>query len=285
MDIRTVTLTAADGYALTGTLYDAGSRDWLLIASAMGVKRRYYDAFARFIADRGMNVLTFDYRGIGDSRPRSLRGFEGSMLDWGKLDVAAAIDFIRREEPGSLAYLGHSAGGQIAGLAPNVDRVDRFVFTSSQSGYWRLWPGASKLGLGALWLAMPLISRVVGYFPSKLLGLGSEELPRNVATEWARFGRHREYLFAYADPAPYARITAPIHAFSFRDDRYAPRAAVEALLAKYSGARVTHKHIEQRGLGHFDLFRKGRADALWEEIAECLRRRQASGVGLPASLA
>lgn len=270
---RTVTFAAADGYELTGTVYDAGSRHWLLIASAMGVKRRYYDAFARFMAELEMNVLTFDYRGIGDSRPRSLRGFDGSMLDWGKLDVAAAIDFIKRQQPITLAYLGHSAGGQIAGLAPNVDRVDRFVFTSSQSGYWRLWPGVSKLGLGALWLAMPLISRVVGYFPSKLLGLGSEELPRNVATEWARFGRHREYLFAYADAAPYARITAPILAFSFRDDRYAPRAAVEALLAKYSSARITHKHIEQRGLGHFDLFRKGKADALWTEIAAWLTAR------------
>jgi predicted alpha/beta hydrolase len=268
MDVRTVEFRAVDDYKLTGTLYDAGSPDVLLIASAMGVKRRYYDAFARFIAERGLNVLTFDYRGIGDSRPRSLRGFEGSMLDWGRLDVAAAIDFLGT--PLSLSYLGHSAGGQIAGLAPNIDRIDRFVFTSSQSGYWRLWPGASKFGLLALWLTMPLISRIVGYFPSKLLGLGSEELPRNVASQWAKFGRHRDYLFGYADAAPYARITAPLLGFSFRDDSYAPRAAVEALLAKYSGARVTHKHVEQRGLGHFDLFRKGRADGLWEEIAAWL---------------
>jgi len=268
MNDRTVHFPADDGYELTGTLYDAGAQRTLLIASAMGVKRRYYDAFARFIAERGLNVLTFDYRGIGDSRPASLRGFEGSLLDWGRLDLAAAIDFIS----GPLSYLGHSVGGQIAGLAPNVHRVDRFVFTSSQSGYWRHWPGVSRFGLGALWLAMPAISRVVGYFPSKVLGLGSEELPRNVATEWAKFGRHREYLFGYADAAPYASIAAPMLAFSFHDDRYAPRRAVEALLAKYSSARVTHKHIEQPGLGHFDLFRRGRADGLWNEIAEWLTR-------------
>ncbi len=268
MDVRLVTFRAADDYELAGTLYDTRAPRTLLIASAMGVKRRYYDAFARFIAGRGLNVLTFDYRGIGDSRPASLRGFEGSMLDWGKLDVAAAIDFIE----GPLSYLGHSAGGQLAGLASNIDRAGRFVFTSSQSGYWRHWPGASKFGLGALWLVMPAISRAAGYFPSRLLALGSDDLPRNVASQWAQFGRHPDYILGYADPAPYARITAPILGFSFSDDRYAPRRAVEALLARYSGARVTHRHVEQRGLGHFDLFRKGKADALWEEIAEWLTR-------------
>ncbi len=266
IDARTVTFAAADGYELTGTLYDAGSPRSLLIASAMGVPRRYYDAFARFMVNRDTNVLTFDYRGIGDSRPRSLRGFKGSMLDWGTLDIAAAIDFLKTP----LTYLGHSVGGQIAGLAPNIGRVDRFVFTSSQSGYWRHWPGVSRFGLAAVWLAMPLIARAAGYFPSRVFGLGTEELPLNVASQWARFGRHRDYLFGSVDRSAYARITAPILAFSFSDDKYAPRAAVEALLAGYSGARITHRHIEQRGLDHFDLFRRGKADALWSEIAEWL---------------
>ncbi len=265
---------AADGFTLHGTLHDAQSDHVLLVASAMGVKRRYYDAFAQFLAQNGITTVTFDYRGIGDSRPASLRKFGGSMVDWGRLDIPAAIEWISRElRPKTLSYAGHSAGGQLAGLAPNVGRVSRFVFVSAQSGYWRHWPGVRSFGLGALWIAMPLISRVVGYFPSKPLGLGSEELPREVASQWARFGRHPEYLFGYVDPAPYARVTAPILAWSFSGDDYAPRPAVEALLRHYSAAPVTRRHVENDAVGHFDFFRRGKVEELWSETLEWLNTR------------
>jgi predicted alpha/beta hydrolase len=261
-------IRTADGVSLHATLYDAHGDRAMLIASAMGVKRRYYDAFAQHAAARGISVVTFDYRGIGESRPKSLRGFDASMLDWGRADIPAAIDWIRRElRPQSLAYLGHSAGGQLAGLAPNADAVDRFVFVSSQSGYWRHWPGLRAYGLGALWVMMPVLSHAFGYFPAKLVGLGSEDLPRGVAAQWARWGRHRDYLFRDVDPTLYARITAPVLAYSLRDDHYAPLRAVEALLARYSGARVEHRHLALRGLGHFDYFRRAHA-ALWNEITE-----------------
>lgn len=269
MDVRSIELRAADGRSLAATVYDAGAPDALLIASAMGVKRRYYDAFARFVAERGRNVVTLDYRGIGDSRPRSLRGYEATMHDWATLDIPAAIDWIARElRPGSFAYLGHSAGGQLAGLAPNIDRVDRFVFVAAQSGYWRHWPGVRAYGLGFLWVAMPVISRALGWFPGKML-MGSEDLPRGVASQWAQWGRHPEYLFGYHDPAPYARVTAPLLAYSLRDDHYAPRPAVDALVAKYRGAKVTRVHRED-DVGHFDAFRRGKGEKLWEEIAAWL---------------
>jgi predicted alpha/beta hydrolase len=270
MDVRSIELRAADGGALAATVYDAGASDALLIASAMGVKRRYYDAFARYVAERGRNVVTLDYRGIGDSRPRSLRGFDATMHDWGTLDIPAAIDWIARElRPRSFAYLGHSAGGQLAGLAPNIECVDRLVFVAAQSGYWRHWPGVRAYGLGFLWVAMPVVSRALGWFPGKLL-MGSEDLPRGVASQWAQWGRHPEYLFGYNDPAMYARVTAPLLAYSLRVDHYAPRAAVDALVVRYSNAQVTRVHRDD-GIGHFDAFRRGKGESLWEEIVAWLR--------------
>ena len=266
-----VEIKALDGFPLHATLYDANSDRAMVVASAMGVKRRYYDAFAQHLAKSGTSVVTFDYRGIGDSRPRSLRGFEGSMLDWGRYDIPGVIEWIVREvRPKSLAYTGHSCGGQLAGAAPNISAVDRFVFVCAQSGYWRHWPGIRAYGLGALWLAMPLVSRLIGYFPSRLFGLGSEDLPRNVASQWATWGRDPEYIFAGIDPAPYARIPAPILAYSFRDDHYAPRRAVDALLAKYSAAPVTRVHREERGFGHFDFFRKSKGAPLWDDVTRWL---------------
>ena len=41
----------------------------MLIVPAMGVDQRYYAAFASWLADQGYFVVTFDYRGMGRSRP------------------------------------------------------------------------------------------------------------------------------------------------------------------------------------------------------------------------
>ena len=266
MEIR-----AADGFPLHATLYDAQSDRALVIASAMGVKRRYYEPFAQFLAQNGITVLTFDYRGIGDSRPPSLRRFNGTLTEWGTLDIPAAIDWVTRElKPKSLAYAGHSAGGQLAGLAHNIDRVEQLILVCAQSGYWRHWPGVRKWGLGALWVTMPLISRTVGYFPSRVLGLGSEELPREVASEWAKWGRHPHYLFGYHDAVPYSRITAPILAWSFAADTYAPKAAVDYLLRRFGSSQLMHLHVDSGNLGHFDFFRPAKGAALWNDTLEWL---------------
>ena len=244
----------------------------VLINSAMGVRRRYYDAFAHFLAANGFNVVTFDYRGVGDSRNGSLRTDDASLRDWGLLDIPAAIDWIHRElRPRTLSVVGHSAGGQLVGLAPNAKTLERAVLVASQSGSWRLWPGLRKYGLAALWYTMPLIARAAGYFPSKLLGLGSEDLPRNVATQWAVWGQHRDYLFAFNDTRGYGELRLPILAVSFADDSYAPRLAVEALLERYPAATIDHRHVGPRGIKHFGFFRRGVCEELWADTVTFLR--------------
>ncbi|HEX8171875.1 MAG TPA: alpha/beta fold hydrolase [Thermoanaerobaculia bacterium] len=262
MDIE---FRAADGTPLAGTLYESPGSDVVLIASALGVKRRYYHAFATHLAAHGRSVITFDYRGIGGSRPQSLRGFAADMSDWGRLDLAAAIAWATRVlRPSSLALVGHSAGGQLAGLAPNATSLSRIILVAAQSGYWGHWSGVRKWGLGALWLAMPAISRAIGFFPARLAGLGSEDLPRGVASRWAYWGRHRDYLFREHDPEQYARLRVPLMAWSFEGDHYAPRAAVDALVARYSGAIVTRRHLDR--LGHFEVFRRGEGEPVWDEM-------------------
>src|SRR3954467_1593181 len=67
-------IRALDGFELVATLYRPGRREdretAVLINSATAVKRGYYDPFARYLAGEGLTVLTYDYRGIGGSRPR-----------------------------------------------------------------------------------------------------------------------------------------------------------------------------------------------------------------------
>ena len=95
--IDDITFPAADGYLLGATLYlpRGAKRHAVLINSAAAVPRELYRGFASYLARRGCAVLTYDYRGTGDSRqksltdygqPRSLVGFTASMSDWAALD-------------------------------------------------------------------------------------------------------------------------------------------------------------------------------------------------------
>ncbi|HKO59082.1 MAG TPA: alpha/beta fold hydrolase [Thermoanaerobaculia bacterium] len=263
----TLKITAADGYPLAATFYEGGD-DAMVINSAMGVARRYYDAFARFMNEGGFSVLTFDYRGIGESRPPSLRGFPATLRDWGALDMTAAIGFMQQRKPRSITVVGHSAGGQLVPFAHNAKVIDRMVLVAAQSGYWRNWPGVRKYGLGALWMVMPTVARAAGYFPSRLFRLGPENLPREVASQWARWGRKPSYFF---DEVAFD-IAPPILAWSFEDDHYAPRPTVDALLAKYPTAPITRRHEPATGIKHFGFFRKQKGEALWRETLEWLER-------------
>jgi len=96
--------------------------------------------------------------------------------------------------------------------------------------------------------------------------------------EWSAWCRSPHYNAGPpggARRASFARVTAPIHAYSFSDDWYAPRRAVDALLASYPSARSEHRHVAPSDLGlprlgHFGFFREGPTKALWAETADWL---------------
>src|SRR5262249_1244946 len=113
------TFTTTDNFTLHGTLFEPASSNqrFVLISSAMPVKRGFYAKYAAYLASKGFTVLTYDYRGIGDSRPASLRGFQAHLWQWGALDFAAAVRWVRAQYPNhKLLAVGHSMGGQVLGL-------------------------------------------------------------------------------------------------------------------------------------------------------------------------
>ena len=69
--IDDITIPAVDGYLLGATLFlpRCAKRHAVLINSATAVPRKIYRHFAAYLAHRGCAVLTYDYRGIGGSRP------------------------------------------------------------------------------------------------------------------------------------------------------------------------------------------------------------------------
>ncbi len=280
-----LTIAARDGYPLAATLFRPPVRasQVVLLTGAMGVPRTFYDHFARYLAANACAVLTFDYRGIGGSRPDSLRGFDASLRDWGERDIAGAIDWLCTEcGETSLSVVSHSVGGQILGLAENVGRVQRLVAVAVQSGYWRHWDFPRRLQIAWLWyVGIPVVTPLLGFFPSRLVGLG-RSLPRDVAREWARWGRDPDYLhgrFAPATVRHFSEFTGRILAYCFSDDPIAPRRAVEAYLPRYGNARLEVRHVWPSDLGvdeigHFGYFKDRFHDSLWCDSLAWLKERR-----------
>ena len=68
------TLQAADGCKLKGFFCRHSedrrdSRPVVIINPATSVRCRYYSRFAVFLFQHGFDVIAYDYRGIGESRP------------------------------------------------------------------------------------------------------------------------------------------------------------------------------------------------------------------------
>ncbi len=240
---------ATDGHQIRGMLYFAKPKsDFLIINSATAVPQRFYHRFASYLQSQGVTVLTYDYRGIGESAPSNLRGYQAHVSDWGLKDIQAAVDYIESSHaPARIFLVGHSAGGQQAGLITRPERVAAMVTVSAQSGYWRLQGGWQKLYVWfSSYLMIPVLTRAIGYFPWGKLG--AQDLPYHVALEWASWCRKPNYLLD--------------------DDNWGTKAAVKAMMSAYQDVSFRHlipDEYEMEKLGHMGFFRKG-SEALWEEV-------------------
>ena len=281
LSARDFTVPAVDGFALSSRLFEPEGRahGTVLINPATGVRKGYYRPFAEYLTERGWRVATFDNRGVGGSRPKSLRGFAARMQDWAQLDSEGVLRWIGHAFPQeTVALVGHSFGGQALGLVPAARELRAAILVATQSGYWKHWSWLYRPRVLTLWYVLiPLVTSLLGYFPARRLGLG-ENLPAGVARQWARWGRHPDYLMRDDNPewrAGYEDLTLPILGLGLSDDSYAPRRAMAAILALYSNAAVEHRHIvpTERGLGrvgHFGFFRGRFRDTLWAEAADWL---------------
>jgi predicted alpha/beta hydrolase len=275
-------LTAADGYQLIGLRHDppGPTRARLIVAGATGVPQRYYGRFAQFAASRGYCTLTFDYRGLGLSAPRSLRGFRMDYFDWGRLDLAVAVDTMAGA--GSpLFVIGHSYGGHAFGVLPNHQRVDGFYTFGTGAGWHGWMPPLEQFRVLAMWHILgPLLTRWKGYLNWSLLGMG-EDLPLDFYRQWKHYCRFPRYFFD--DPAMtgvasgYASVRAPLMAANATDDRWSPPRSRDAFIAGYRNAAcetldLVPRRVGLAEIGHMGYFRSD-ASRLWESALDWLEAR------------
>ena len=282
---RAVSIPARDGYLLAGTLFRQreGAPRVVVINPAVAVPGRFYRHFAAGLAESGSTALTWDYRGIGASKPQRLRGFTASARDWVLHDMAGVVDWVSvKLNPDRLFLVGHSLGGQVAGLLDNSSSIHGMATMSAQSGHWRFQGAEQKLVvLLHTHLTLPVLSRVFGYMPWGLLGSG-EDLPKNAALEWARWCRHPSYLLG-DETLPlerYREFKAPVLAYSFGDDKWGTPRSVDAMMQSYPN--VERRHVEPAdaglsGIGHVGFF-KPAASHLWNDTIEWFNKISQSGV-------
>lgn len=272
ISIEDHTAACLDAIPIALTLYKAkrsGSSPLVIIFSATAVRRSYYRKFSEFICKSGFDVITFDYRGIGDSAYHNSVKNKFSMQDWGEKDSAAIIEWANKNvEPSHMYAVTHSAGGCMMGLAPNNNKIRGAFFVASQSGHWKYWTGFAKIKMFCIWnFLVPGLSRIFGYFPASKVGLG-EDMSASLALEWARWGRANDYALKYAGRHNIDRYAGRILSVSIFDDAFATKEAVDEAATWFPSARVKRQHVTKAEVantpvGHFGYFSSRFTKSLW----------------------
>lgn len=270
---------AADGFILGGFTWRHANQDptrpVVIINAATSVRCRHYSRFADYLFANGCDVITYDYRGIGESRPASLKGLEASWSDWGALDFEAMLQRAQREfaeQP--INVVGHSFGGCAAGLGTSGHVIRRLVTVGAQFAYWRDYAPAHRWRMFGKWhVVMPLMTMLYGYFPGKRLGW-LEDTPAGVVRDWsmptARYEKRPSgrVIHTKNSQLPFANVTAKTLAISLSDDPYGTIPAIERLLDYFTGStnthlRITPADIGEEKVGHFAFFRSAYQATLW----------------------
>ncbi|HEY2337497.1 MAG TPA: alpha/beta hydrolase [Burkholderiales bacterium] len=282
---RELRLFAADGYPLGAVFYPAlrprSPRRVAVIHGGAGIPAQRYRRFARFLAEWGIPVLTYDYRGIGLSRPRHLRGFIARIEDWAEFDSTAAIGWLRERFPrDEILGISHSIGCLMLGGAPNAAEHAQVILVGAHTGYFGDYRPLYRLPMAVAWHGlMPALTRFFGYFPADRLGLG-EDLPAGMALQWA--GRRAPELRpSGAQPAQErmrhvldrcALLQCPVLAISVSDDAFATVAGTRRLLSYFPRLRspqhlvFTPADARVRHIGHFGFFRRAAGTTLWPRL-------------------
>jgi len=284
LPIRFVT---EDGFALTGTWFvptDSSAKisTAVVVTGGAGIPGVYYSRFAQYMAERGAAVLTYDYRGIGASREGSIRELRAGMDHWAGLDFAAALALARTRYPDiSLSVVAHSVGTVFVGAAPDSAHISKIVFFGAHTGYWRDYAAKWRWALFLVWhVFMPVVTKLFGYFPGRMLRLGGD-LPRQAALDWAA-RRQPQIVKNPEDQLRFGKLLsrcaatrANVLVLSISDDAFAPPAAAARVLSLYPNVVSVHETVTPeslgfRRLGHLGFLRKASGEFFWRRTSNWL---------------
>ncbi|MDE2594370.1 MAG: alpha/beta fold hydrolase [Burkholderiales bacterium] len=278
--MQSLTIQTSDGLSLVATRFEPGPRDGrpgrpaaraVILAPALGVPQTFYQRYAQWLADQACVVYTFDWRGMGQSAPASLKGYRAKLTDWALLDAPAMMSAVAQAHPGlPLSWFGHSMGGILYGLMPQHPAVDRVVTLGSGSGYAPHLARPLRYTMGFFWhVLVPVSVRLNGYFAGRRLRAVGD-LPRGVVAQWRRWCQHPDFIASEGPhiKAAYASVKTPITVVMVADDEMATKRGIKAVHAHYTQAALRWVTLKPRELGvkaigHFHFFHPKAGPRVW----------------------
>ncbi|QIZ75622.1 alpha/beta fold hydrolase [Ferrimonas lipolytica] len=271
---KSITLTCADGVTLAASYFapQQPTIAGVILAPATGIKRQFYFHFCCYLASKGIGVLSFDNRGIGESLVGDVSKSRATIVQWGQLDMTAALKELQRLLPEAPHHLiGHSAGGQLVGLMDNCHQLKSvFAFASSSGSLRNMQLPFIVTAHYFMNLFIPLNNLLFGHTKSQWVGMG-EPLPKGVAQQWRRFCNGRGYIkMAFGNEVKHHHFDSlklPIQYVHASDDDIANSANVAEMLRVFplsNASTVTLVPAEHglKTIGHMQFFSR-QAAALW----------------------
>lgn len=275
-DMKKLILTTEDHISLAVHLFqpEKSNGKLLLINAATGVKQQVYFSFAQYFAEQGFTVFTYDYRGIGLSKPKNMKGFHSSMRIWGSKDYKTLTQYIKNNFPDYRKYcLGHSVGALILGMNKDSEMFEEFVFVGTQNAFVGNLRGVTKieayLGFG---IVQPITTSLLGYFPAHWFGLG-ESLPKHCAYDWRTLILNKKSTNRLLEKVDNYSKDLKQNVFVIRaeDDVWLTERGVLSLLNNtYPNLNPTYRLVktsesDKKEIGHINFFRSYN-NKLWDII-------------------
>ena len=275
MNTQKIKIPALDGFKLGGLILKPRGRSKGIIQFHNGTvtKKEFYLNFCTHFCEADYTVIMFDYRGVGESRPKHLRGFNASIIDWGRLDMPGVLGWADKTYPNQKKFIiAHSMGGQVIGLMNNINLLNGIVVIAGSYGNWKNYSGSNKYFSAIIWCAyFPLATKLFGYLPLKRFGMG-EDLPAGAAKDlwnwcWGNY-THSEIMERNKIKNYYHDIKKPIMAYFIEDDSVTTARTIPMFRADFSSALLDIEIIKPSGIGaekigHYGFFSERLKDRLW----------------------
>lgn len=292
MPVESMDLRTRDGWSLRADVHSP-SRSLAGVAvlahAAMARRTEFYrprDAsLASFLVDRGWVVIAFDFRGHGDSRPAAAEGGAFAYDDFVARDLSAVCEFAHEQaDPGRpVVVVGHSLGGHVALSAQGTGAidVDAIVGIGAAPPYLReSEPSRARwLVKRAVFAGMLALSRRHGYFPARLLRVGSDDETRAFCEDFARVASTGRWTSADGRTdyrAALARVRIPVLQVVSEGDRFEciPECGARFIACCGGPSEVIRVERGDDGGGppsHMGLVTSPHVRSVWERIDRWMR--------------
>ncbi|MBP6299028.1 MAG: alpha/beta fold hydrolase [Arenimonas sp.] len=245
----------------------------VIVGPATAVAQTYYIKFCTYLAEQGFDVLSFDFRSVGQSMNRAIRDYNNvGFSDWAEHDYPAVIDFMHTQFPNQPLYVvGHSVGGWMPGATRASHRIDGILGVAALSAYWPLMARPHRYGHWLTWKTLvPITTALLGYWPG-WAGL-THDLPAKLGREFAQWAQSPDFVFdaTQFDARNHAaNFKGHLHLYQISDDAWGTPAAVSALQGHYPNAKsnvmetLRPDDFNAKTIGHLSFFRSAHRDTLW----------------------